>query len=251
MLMSKPAMDIMLKNLRLPAMLATYRQLAGRAAAEHWGYEQYLQLLAEEEIETRLKHRKERLLKLSGLPAGKNMATLRKEWLPVKARTILPGLLDGGFARRSENILLFGLPGRGKTHVAAAIGHELVIEHAMSVLFTSTFSLVQKLLLAKAQLRIEPFFAKLDKFDVVILDDIGYVQQSREEMEILFTFMAERYERKSLIVTSNLVFSQWDTIFKDPMITAAAIDRLVHHSVILEMTGETKRSPNPEKIRTA
>ena len=245
--MKTPALDILLRSLRLPAVLSAYRQLAERAAAENWGYEQYLQALVEEETEARSKRRVQRLLKRSGLPSGKNLDTMNRKLIPHKARALLPGLLTGDFARRAENILMFGLPGRGKTHLAAAIGHELIMRHAMPVLFTSTFSLVQRLLAAKAELRIEKEFARLDKFDVIILDDIGYVQQSREEMEILFTFLAERYERRSLIVTSNLVFSQWDRIFKDPMTTAAAIDRLVHHSVILEMTGESIRNMKQPK----
>lgn len=245
--MNAPALDVLLRGLRLPAVLSAYRQMADRAATENWGYEQYLQALAEEETEARFKGRIQRLLKRSGLPSGKTLATMDRKLLTHKVRTQLPGLLDGDFTRRAENILMFGLPGRGKTHLAAAIGHELIMKYAMPVFFTSTFSLVQRLLKAKAELEIEKEFARLDKFDVVILDDIGYVQQSREEMEILFTFLAERYERKSLIVTSNLVFSQWDRIFKDPMTTAAAIDRLVHHSVILEMTGKSIRNPKPEK----
>ena len=236
--MKTPAVDLMLRTLRLPSMLASYRRLAEQAAKEHWGYEQYLQALAEEESEARAKRRIERLLKRSNLPDGKNLATLKKEKLPHQVRMRLPGLLDGGFVRRAENVLVFGLPGRGKTHLAAAIGRELVTAHRVPVLFTSAFALVQKLLKAKSELRVEEMFARLDKFEAVILDDIGYVQQSREEMEILFTFLAERYERRSLIITSNLVFSEWDQIFKNPMITAAAVDRLVHHSVILEMTGK-------------
>ena len=244
--MNAPALDILLRGLRLPAVLSAYRQMAERAATENWGYEQYLQALAEEETEARFKGRIQRLLKRSGLPAGKNLDTMDRKLMPQKVRAMLPGLVTGDFARRAENILMFGLPGRGKTHLAAAIGHELIMKYAMPVLFTSTFTLVQRLLKAKAELDIEKEFARLDKFEVIILDDIGYVQQSREEMEILFTFLAERYERKSLIVTSNLVFSQWDRIFKDPMTTAAAIDRLVHHSVILEMTGKSIRNPVPE-----
>jgi len=241
--MSTPALNILLQNLRLPSMLSAYPQLARKAASEHWGYEEFLQTLAEEEVETRRKRRTLRLLKQSRLPDGKNLETLDMKLLPHKVRATLPQLITGGFAGRAENILMFGLPGRGKTHLAAAIGHELIVNHSIPVLFIKTFSLVQKLLAAKASLSIEQELARLDKYEVIILDDIGYVQQSREEMEILFTFLAERYERKSLIITSNLVFSKWDSIFKDPMTTAAAIDRLVHHSVILEMTGESKRKP--------
>jgi DNA replication protein DnaC len=130
--------------------------------------------------------------------------------------------------------------------VVCAIGYELV-QHGYRVLFTPTFALVQRLLAAKRDLRLEKELGALDSFDAVILDDIGYVQQSRDEMEVLFTFLAERYERKSVILTSNLLFSEWDRIFKDPMTTAAAIDRLVHHSVILEMTGPSFRNEEAKK----
>ena len=161
--------------------------------------------------------------------------------MPSKVRRQLPSLCEGGFLDRAENILAFGLPGRGKTHLVCAIGHELV-QHGRAVLFTPTYRLVQRLLVAKKGLRLERDLKALDRYDAVILDDIGYVQQDREEMEVLFTFLAERYERKSVVITSNLVFSQWDRIFKDPMTTAAAIDRVVHHSLILEMTGKSQRA---------
>lgn len=160
----------------------------------------------------------------------------------------MPTLCEGGFVDRGDNVLAFGLPGRGKTHLVCALGHELV-QRGRRVLFTPTFALVQRLLAAKRDLRLEKELAVLDRFDAVILDDIGYVQQSREEMEVLFTFLAERYERRSVIITSNLVFSEWDRIFKDPMTTAAAIDRLVHHSVILEMTGPSVRADEAEQAR--
>src|SRR6516165_8000722 len=150
---------------------------------------------------------------------------------------MLPTLCQGDFVDRGDNVLLFGLPGRGKTHVACAIGHELV-RRAHRVLFTPTYALVQRLLAAKRELCLEKELGVLDGFDAVILDDIGYVQQSRDEMEVLFTFLAERYERRSVIITSNLVFSEWDRIFKDPMTTAAAIDRVVHHALILEFGSE-------------
>ena len=182
----------------------------------------------------------ERLLKASGLPPEKTLSTLKQDKLPQKVRRQLPGLCEGGFVERAENVLVFGLPGRGKTHLVAAVGHELV-QRGYSVLFVPAVLLVQRLLVAKKELARERELKRLDGYDAVILDDIGYIQQDREEMEVLFTFLAERYERRSVLITSNLVFSQWDRIFKDPMTTAAAIDRVVHHAAILEMTGPSVR----------
>ena len=152
----------------------------------------------------------------------------------------MPELCKGGFVDKAENILAFGLPGRGKTHLICAIGHEL-IKNEIPVLFFTTQELVSRLLRAKRDYELDLAIKKLEKFPVVILDDIGYVKQNREEMEVLFTFLSERYERSSVLITSNLVFSQWEQIFKDPLTTAAAIDRIVHHSYILEIS-ETVRS---------
>ena len=159
-------------------------------------------------------------------------------------------LCEGGFIQRAENVLAFGLPGRGKTHCVGAIGHELV-QRGYEVLFQPAFAIVQRLLIAKRELSLEKELRRLDRFAVLILDDIGYVQQDREEMEVLFTLLAERYERRSVMITSNLVFSKWDQIFKDPMTTAAVIDRVVHHSVILELTGESYRSEHAKKRNAA
>ena len=183
----------------------------------------------------------ERLLKASHLPSGKTLATLDLSRFSAKVRRQLPTLCEGHFLERSENILAFGLPGRGKTHLVSAIGHELV-QKGHSVLFVPAYRLVQGLLAAKRDLGLEREMRRLDRFDAVIIDDIGYVQQQQEEMEVLFTFLAERYERRSVLITSNLVFSQWDKIFKDPMTTAAAIDRIVHHCTILELNGSSYRT---------
>jgi DNA replication protein DnaC len=231
---------ILLRALKLPGIAAHYEELARRAEREGWTFEAYLHQLLEVELNERRERRIRRLLKDSDLPADKTLATLDPERLPAKVRRQLPALCEGGFADRAENVLAFGLPGRGKTHLACAIGHELV-RRGRSVLFSATYKLVQQLLAAKKGLTLEEELRVLDRFDVVILDDLGYVQQDREEMEVLFTFLAERYERRSVVITSNLVFSQWDRIFKDPMTTAAAIDRVVHHSLILELTGKSKR----------
>lgn len=147
-------------------------------------------------------------------------------------------------------MLAFGLPGVGKSHAACAIGYALA-EAGHSVLFTPSYQLVQELLAAKRDLVLPRALRRLDAFDLLILDDIGYVQQSAEEIEVLFTLMAERYERRSMLITSNLVFSAWDQIFKNPMTTAAAIDRLVHHSVILEFAVPSYRSEKAKKNGTA
>lgn len=163
------------------------------------------------------------------------METFNMSLMPVKIKRQVSMLLEGRFADKAENVLAFGLPGRGKSHLLCGIARELIVYKNKQVLYITAFSLVQKLLIAKRDLMIEMYLKKLDKFDVILLDDIGYVQQSREEMEVLFTFLSERYERRSLMITSNLVFNEWDKIFKDPMTTSAAIDRLVHHSVILEL----------------
>jgi len=229
------SLSIMLRTLKLPTIAAMHEQVALQGDRDGWTLGQSLRHLCELEIEARRQRKIERLLKASDLPHDKTLATLDIKRWPTKVQRQIPALCGGDFLGRAENLLVFGLPGRGKSHLCAAIGYELV-RGGRSVHFTSTAMLVQRLLRAKRDLVLERELDRLDHFDAVILDDIGYVQQERDEMEVLFTFLAARYERKSVIITSNLVFSQWDRIFKDAMTTAAAIDRLVHHSVILELT---------------
>jgi hypothetical protein len=234
-------MPAMLRALKLPSFVQHHTEVAQTAARQGWTFEQYLQHLAELELQERKQRRIEKNLRASELPRDKTLGQLELERLPTAVRRQLPTLCEGGFADRAENVLLFGLPGRGKSHTACAIGHELV-RRGLTVHFTPAFKVVQRLLAAKRDLKLERELRRLDGFDVLILDDIGYIQQNRDEMEVLFTLLAERYERRSVIITSNLVFSQWDRIFKDPMTTAAAIDRMVHHAVILDMTGKSKRA---------
>lgn len=238
---SRPAIGVFLKTLKLPTVASSYEEVARKAAEEGWTFEVYLGHLLELEVEERRRRRIERNLKRSGLPTEKTLTALDTKCLPTKIARALPTLCAGGFAERAENVLAFGKPGTGKSHLVCAIGHELV-NRGFQVLFVPTFRLVQRLLTAKRNLELEQLLRRLDNFDVMILDDIGYVQQDREEMEVLFTFLAERYERRSVMITSNLVFSQWDKIFKDAMTTAAAIDRVVHHATILELTGKSYRT---------
>ncbi len=237
----RPALELLLKKLRLPSVAACYTEVAISAEKNSWGFGQYLHELADIEVNDRQLRRIAKNLKRSGLPREKTLETLKVNRLPVKVRRVLPTLCEGGFVERTENVLAFGNPGTGKSHVVSAIGHEL-IQRGYRVLFVPAYRLVQQLLVAKRELVLEKVLKRLDTIDAVILDDIGYVQQDREEMEVLFTFLAERYERRSVMITSNLVFSQWDKIFKDTMTTAAAIDRVVHHSTILELVGKSYRS---------
>lgn len=226
-----------LHRLHMPTAVQIVEELLSTGLREDWTLETFLAELLEQEVEGRGQRRIERLQKAAHLPAGKILANFEQEHLPLRIRRLLPQLCTGEFVDRTENLLVFGLPGRGKTHFAAAIGHELV-NIGRSVFFTPTYRLVDSLLRAKRNLVLEQELRILDRFEVLILDDIGYVQQSRDEMEVLFTLLAERYERRSVVITSNLVFSQWEQIFKDPMTTAAAIDRVVHHSIIVEFGKE-------------
>ena len=241
-------LTLLCKALKLPAFVALFAETARQAESQGWTFEQYLHHLAECELEERRRRRVQRNLKRSMLPQGKTLAALTLGKLPAKVRRQVTTLCEGGFVDRAENVLAFGLPGRGKTHLLCAIAHEL-IQRGRTVLFCPAFKLVQMLLVAKRELELEQALRKLDRFDVVLVDDIGYIQQNREEMEVLFTLLAHRYERGSVLITSNLPFSKWEMIFKDPMTTAAAIDRLVHHSVILELNVPSYRAEQARKLK--
>jgi len=239
--MGTDPLAMLLRSFRLPTMVTIFEETIRQAEAENWGYRKFLLHLCEAEAADRKQRRLERLLQQSGLPVSKTMGNLDEKQLPLKIRRQLPTLLEGQFVTQATNLIAFGLPGRGKTHFMAALGRELILRHGLNVLFIPTFKLVQQLLTAKKALRLEAFLKKLDRFEAIVLDDIGYIKQTQEEMEVLFTFLAERYERRSLMISSNLPFSKWDQIFKDPMTTMAAVDRLVHHAIILEFENESIR----------
>ena len=201
---------------KLPTMGA--QSVARFTAAGHGdALATFLEVL-EQEAEDRRHRRINRLRRESRLPSGKTWETFEHDRVPLAMKQQLDHLAQGSFVERGVNVLAFGLPGTGKTHALCALGHRLV----------------QELLAAKRDLALPRQLRKLDSFDFLLLDDLGYLPQGAEESEVLFTLIAERYERRSLGITSNLVFSEWERIFANPMATAAAIDRVVHHSVILE-----------------
>jgi DNA replication protein DnaC len=224
----------MLRRLNLSHMAQTFADTALRAAKAHLSHEAFLYELAAQECESRAQRRIERHLRDSRLPREKTFATLQLDRFSPALQLQIERLRTGAFVEDAVNVVALGRPGVGKSHLAAAVGHELILL-GHTVLWTTTAALVQRLLAAKRDLRLPRELAKLDHVACLILDDIGYVQHDRDEMEVLFTLLAERYERRSVILTTNLVFSEWDRIFKDPMTTMAAIDRVVHHSVILDL----------------
>lgn len=238
-----------LRDLHLPTIRRFYEEHAVKAVRESLGYEMYLYELLERECEVRRNKKVERLLRESRLPLDKTLDSFDMKRLPRKVAQVVNSLLDGSFLERKENILSFGNPGSGKTHLLSAIGQELIHRRGKRVYFIQCSLLVQELLVAKKELKLARILKKFSRYDAIIIDDIGYVQQDREEMEVLFTLLAERYERGSIMLTSNLPFSKWEKIFKDPMVTAAAIDRLVHHCVVLELNIPSYRMEKAKKAK--
>ena len=239
-------LELRLKALRLPSIGRHYLELAEQAALEGWSHVRYLAELVMLEASGRADRRITRLLNDARLPRDKVQATLDMGRFGAPLRGQIKQLLRGEFVAGATNVCLIGRPGTGKTHVMAALARAL-IDGGHPVLFTAVSTLVERLLDAKRNLRLARELKRLDTFDCLALDDIGYVQHDRAEMEVLFALLAERYERKSVMITSNLVFSKWDQIFKDPMTTAAAIDRVVHHAVVLEFTGPSVRAEVAEQ----
>lgn len=244
----KERLERLLRELRLLNIRTSYEELARQAERDTLSYEQYLLELCERECQERRTQRIARLLRQSRLPLEKSLEAFDLKRLPPKLARQVQSLRDGSFVDRKENLLAFGKVGAGKTHLLAGLAQDLV-RAGRRVYFTTSSLLVQELLVAKRDLKLKGVLKRLAKFEVLLIDDLGYVQQSREEMEVLFTLLADRYERGSVWLTSNLPFSKWEKIFKDPMTTAAAIDRLVHHSVILELNLPSYRLEEAKKAK--
>lgn len=233
--------EMLLKELKLPAFLRHYQRHQQQAIEQGYGHIRYLSGLCEQEVADRYQKRVQRWTREAGLPAGKSFANLKLTELSAAVQQQMIALKDHtDWAHLAGNVLLIGPSGVGKSHIAAALAHQL-IEQNVRVKWFSAVALVQSLQQAKRDLALMTAMTRLDKYQVLVVDDIGYVKKTDAETQVLFEFIAHRYESGSLIITSNQPFSQWDQIFPDTMMTVAAIDRVIHHATIIEIAGESYR----------
>jgi len=235
------ALPIMLAELRLPTVKRLWSDVAGQSNREGWPAERLLHTLFGYEMAERETRRLARARADSQLPPGKSLADFDFAAVPAVSKAHVLAMAEAdSWVSQGHNLLAFGPPGTGKTHLVAAIGHAL-IDRGLRVLFMRTSELVQRLQAARRDLRLPAELTKLDRFDLIILDDISYARRDQAETSVLFELIAERYERKSIAITANAPFSAWDQIFPDKAMTVAAVDRLVHHSTILEMNADSYR----------
>lgn len=244
------SLPLMLKHLRLGSIKDHWQPLADKAVAEHWRPEQYLRELCALELASREDKRLQRYLKEASLPPGKQLGSFHFEVVTGITRPHINQLINQpDWVKRGDNLLLFGASGIGKTHLASSIGYGL-IEAGIRVKFVSATALVQSLQRARESLRLTEALTRLDKYPVLIIDDLGYVRKTEQESSVLFELIAHRYERYSLVITSNQDFEHWDKLFEDTIMTVAAIDRLVHHATILQCGGESYRRKASLKKQT-
>jgi DNA replication protein DnaC len=232
---------LLLAELRLPAVKLVWADLAAQADKEGWPAARFLAALTEHEVAERARRRIERHLAEAKLPSGKTIDTFDFEAVPVVSKAQVMALAAGdAWLGMGANLILFGPPGTGKSHLASALGFALV-ENGWRVLFTRTTDLVQRLQIARRELALESAIARLDKYHLLILDDLAYVTKDQAETSVLFELIGARYERRSLLVTANQPFGEWGKIFPDQAMTLAVVDRLVHHATIFEMNVESYR----------
>ncbi len=239
--MNHSSTALLLKELRLPAFNRHYQSLWETAVEKNWSHVDYLAALCEYELSDRYQRRTQNWNREARLSANKSFATLDQRDISRANQTALTRLQqDTEWAHRADNVLLLGPSGTGKTHIANALGYRLIEQGVRCKLFPAV-ALVQELQQAKRDLDLMTAMTRLDKYRVIIIDDIGYVKKTDAETQVLFEFIAHRYESGSLIITANQPFSEWDNIFPDSMMTVAAIDRLIHHATIIELEGESYR----------
>jgi DNA replication protein DnaC len=241
--MSNPSTALLranLKQLRLPTMLAEFDKLARDAAAANQSFEQYLLRLTELEVSARSANALAARIKQAGFPTGKSLETFDFTATPSVGKQQVLELARGEWIRQHYNCCFLGNSGTGKTHLAEGLGRSACHE-GFRVRFFTAATLVTKLEEAHQQHQLERLLAQLDRADLLIVDELGYLSFSRTGAELLFQVFAERYERRSLLLTSNLAFSEWGQVFQGERMTAALLDRLTHRCHIFEMQGESFR----------
>ena len=244
---NQASLPLLLKKLYLSSIYAHWEEMSLQAEKEKWDYGQYLTELANLELAERQKKRIARQIKTSALPPGKSLDAFDFTASPSVHGPQITGLANQtDWVKEAQNVVIFGPSGVGKTHLACAIGYRL-IEKGLKVFFTSTTALVQKLQQARRDYQLTESFKKLDRFDLLILDDIGYVKKDEAETSVLFELIAQRYESHSLMITANQPFKEWDQIFPDTIMAVAAIDRLVHHATIINITDDSYRRRQSNK----
>jgi len=234
-------LTLMLNDLRLPTIKQLWPTFAERSDKEGWPAARFLSAITEHEIAERDRRRIERHLAEAKLLPGKTLETFDFDAVPMISKAQVMAICAGdSWLEKGANLILFGPPGGGKSHLSSAIGLALV-EKGWRVLFTRTSDLVQKLQVARRELALENAINRLDRFDLLILDDLAYVARDQAETSVLFELISTRYERRSLLITANQPFGEWNRVFPDPAMTLAAVDRLVHHATIFEMNVESYR----------
>lgn len=234
-------LPLLLGELRLPAISRLWPEITERSDREGWPAARLLATLAELETAERARRRIERHLAEARLPPDKTLDGFDFAQVPMLSRARVAALASGdAWLNKGANLLLFGPPGSGKTHISAAIGRALV-ENGYRVLFARTTDLVQRLQTARQALALEAAIARLDRYDLLMLDDLSYVRKDQAETSVLFELISSRYERRSMLITANQPFAEWNSVFPDPAMTIAAIDRLVHHAVVIEMNVQSYR----------
>jgi DNA replication protein DnaC len=239
-----------LKKLRLPSILRQYRKLATQAAQQNWTHEQFLQAAVEQEVQSQEENAYKQRLKLARFPAQKTLAQFDFSTMPSLNKPLILKLAQGDYLSKAENVVLLGNSGTGKTHLAIALGMEACTQGKRVGFFTAA-ELVNQLLEAQSQYQLSRLEARLQKLDLLIIDELGYLALDDNGGKLLFSIFAGRYERRSTIVTTNLPFEQWETVFGDVAMTAALVDRLTHHCHLLAMNGDSYRFKQSLKEKLA